>query len=51
MRWDIRLLMTADLVALLPDWHLSQGARVERYLAGNVGIPVHYLSTVLAGEL
>ena len=47
MRWDIRLLMTADLVAMLPDWHLSRRAGIERYLADGIGIPVYKLSTVL----
>lgn len=51
MRWDIRLLMTADLIALLPDWRTSRGARIECYIADRIGIPVYKLATLLAGEL
>lgn len=40
MRRDIAQLVTCDGVALLPGWRKSKGARVERWLARILLIPV-----------
>jgi hypothetical protein len=39
MRIAIGMLCTADFICLLPDWHLSAGAKVERELALVLNIP------------
>jgi hypothetical protein len=36
-----RMLLDADEIVLLPGWEQSRGARIERHLAGIVGMPVH----------
>ena len=40
MKVDLRELLDCDLVALLPDWNKSKGARAEMELALMVCIPV-----------
>jgi nucleoside 2-deoxyribosyltransferase len=40
MRVDIKAMMDADAVLLLPDWHESKGASIEADLAKQLGIPV-----------
>ena len=41
MRWAISyMLEKAQGVALLPDWEQSKGARIERQLALDLGMPV-----------
>ena len=40
MRMAIRQLVTCDIVALLPGWKGSRGARIERWLAGMLGLKV-----------
>ena len=40
MRQSITRLMAADAVAVLPGWEMSPGARIERRLARDLGIPV-----------
>ncbi|MDR3370679.1 DUF4406 domain-containing protein [Rhodoferax sp.] len=40
MRMAIRQLVTCDIVALLPGWRGSRGARIERWLAGMLGLTV-----------
>lgn len=39
MRQAITRLVTCDVVALLPDWEKSRGARIENALAVSLGIP------------
>lgn len=39
MRSCIMLLMNADFICLLPDWHKSKGATMERMLSIQLGIP------------
>lgn len=40
MRQDIKVLMDADTVALLPGWEKSKGARIEVYLAQSLNMEV-----------
>jgi hypothetical protein len=44
MRHDIRQILGADEVRVLPDWHLSTGATLEVALAHSIGIPVRYMN-------
>lgn len=43
MRLAVAQLATADMVALLPGWHYSHGARTEKMLAEALGLPVRRL--------
>jgi len=38
MRISVMLLANADFICLLPDWHESKGATLERQLAAHLGI-------------
>ncbi|QDL53108.1 DUF4406 domain-containing protein [Rhodoferax aquaticus] len=49
MRMAIRQLVTCDGVALLPGWKGSRGARIERWLAGMLGLAVVTESTIQQG--
>ena len=40
VRAGIVALVGCDAVALLPDWHLSRGARLEVSIADALGMPV-----------
>ena len=40
MREDIKALMTCDAICMLDGWQLSKGARVERYIAQELGFSV-----------
>lgn len=40
MREDIKALMTCDAIYMLEGWQLSKGARVERYIAQELGFTV-----------
>lgn len=42
MRADIRMMMCADVVLMLPYWERSDGANVERALAMTLGMPICY---------
>lgn len=44
MRADLRMLLTADMVATLPGWERSRGANIETRLASDLGMPVHPLT-------
>jgi len=39
MRKALKMMLDCDGVALLPDWMDSRGARIEKELADNLGIP------------
>lgn len=43
MRAALHDLIDCDAVALLPGWEKSRGARIERHLAIELGMPVHPL--------
>jgi len=40
MKECIAAMVFADVVYLLPDWHLSDGARLEKYIAHQLKITV-----------
>ena len=40
MRKDIRLLMECDTIWMLPGWLQSRGARLELYIAAELGMEV-----------
>lgn len=40
MKLDLREMMTCDVVAMLPGWERSKGAKTERWLALVLGMPV-----------
>ena len=40
MREDIRLLLTANVIAMLPGWEASKGARLEHAIAKEIGLIV-----------
>ena len=42
MRADIVALMECDAIAMLPGWMDSKGARLERHIAVELGMAVHY---------
>lgn len=44
MRADVKLMMDADLVAMLPGWRSSKGANIERELARALSIEIVDLS-------
>ena len=39
---DIRMLLEADSVFMLPDWRDSKGARIEHNIALELQKPIHY---------
>ena len=47
MRMGIAQLVTCDCIALLPDWEASNGARIERRLAEDLGLPVMEVGTMI----
>ena len=42
MRQDIKLLMDADMMVMLPGWELSKGAIIEKNVAESINIPIAY---------
>lgn len=42
MRADIRALLECDGIYCLRDWHQSRGARIEHFIAENLGMVVLY---------
>lgn len=48
MRRDLPMVMASDIVCLLPGWQTSRGARLESYVATELGIPLMILQK---GEL
>ncbi len=45
-RWDVQALLSADAVALMPKWHMSEGARLEFDIAKAIGTPAYPLEQV-----
>jgi len=45
IRRDLTILPRCRKLVMLPDWTLSRGARLERYVAMEIGMPI----TTLAG--
>jgi hypothetical protein len=43
MRRDLYELMLCDALALCPNWEQSRGARLERHVAEQVGIPIYHV--------
>lgn len=39
LRADLRELLTCDTIAMLPGWQNSRGAKLERYVAKELGMP------------
>ncbi|MGG1601114.1 DUF4406 domain-containing protein [Paenibacillus naphthalenovorans] len=50
MREDIRQMMAADIVVLLPGWANSRGAKLERHIAIEIGMPVRLIEEFEAVE-
>ena len=50
MHISLQQVRAASLLALLPGWERSKGARLEVKTAQQLGIPVFSLKDVLAGE-
>lgn len=48
MRDGIRLLLTCDAVAVLPDWETSSGATLEVHIARALTMPVRPVSEWIA---
>jgi len=44
MLYDLDRLQNCDMVLMLPDWTISDGARIERQYAKYCGIPVRFTS-------
>lgn len=40
LKYDLIALLECDVILMLPDWHLSKGARLEFFVATQVGIQV-----------
>ena len=51
MRKDIKALMDCTHVAVLPGWENSKGARLEVYLAGQLGMPVKDVGEYAGADL
>lgn len=48
---DIREMLDADIVATLPGWQVSKGARIETTLARNLGKQVVELAALVESEV
>ncbi len=46
LRSAIRLMLTCDCAAFLPGWYNSRGSFVERRLAEEVGMPLHWITSL-----
>ena len=40
MRWDLQEVILADVLLLMPGWHHSSGALLEKHVADVCGVPV-----------
>lgn len=50
MRADLRMLLEADAVAVLPGWELSRGSQIETRLASDLGMPVRPVGDYLEDD-
>lgn len=50
LRRDLVALMSCDALALLPGWSGSRGARLEKHVADELGMPIFALSMVHIGR-
>lgn len=50
-RKDIRALTYCDSIMMLKGWNMSHGAQLERYVAIEMGLTVHYEEEIENGEL
>lgn len=44
MREDIKALCSCDAICMLPNWHNSQGAKLEYTIARALGITIFFLN-------
>lgn len=50
MRADLRMLLEADAVAVLPGWELSRGSQIETRLASDLGMPIRPVGDYLEDD-
>lgn len=50
-RKDIRALTYCDGILMLKGWNMSHGAQLERYVAIEMGLTVHYEDEIEDGQL
>lgn len=50
MRADLRMLLDADAVAVLPGWELSRGSQIETRLASDLGMPIRPIGDYLEDD-
>lgn len=50
MRADLRMLLEADAVTVLPGWEQSKGAQLETRLATFLGMPIRPISAYIQDE-
>ena len=43
LREDLKALLNCDTIVMLPNWKVSEGAKLEKYVAEQCGIKVLYL--------
>lgn len=48
IKYDLKLMLECDGVALLPDWPMSQGAQLEKYVAEKCELQVRTLEEWIA---
>lgn len=51
-RWDVEALLSAEAVVLMPNWHMSEGARLEFDIARAIGTPTYpFTHFITAAEI
>ena len=51
MRIDFAMVQEADAICMLPGWESSNGANAEKEFARELGLPVYFLSNLLAANV